>query len=59
MIRNECVVVGTMGKYATQREKHQNNEEDLEKFLSKHYKDNYLIFNFSYALCGALIGVAQ
>lgn len=51
--------MGTMGKYATQREKHQNNEEDLEKFLSKHYKDNYLIFNFSYALCGALIGVAQ
>ena len=42
------LVVGTMGKYGTMKEKHRNNENDLEQYLSQHYKDNYLIFNFSY-----------
>ena len=37
-----------MGKYGTLKEKHQNNENELGQFLSQHYKDNYLILNFSY-----------
>lgn len=39
-----------MGTYPTNKKKHQNNIDDLSQFLSKNYKENYMIFNFSYRI---------
>ena len=36
-----------MGSYPSNKKKHQNNMDDMSQFLTKNYKDNYMIFNFS------------
>ena len=36
-----------MGSNPSNKKKHQNNKDDMSQFLSKNYKDNYMIFNFS------------
>ena len=45
---DQIIIVGTATRSVSCLERHEIKEDDLEDFLNKNYKDNYLIFNFSH-----------
>lgn len=42
------VVVGTVTKSPTNKDSHENNVDDLAKFLKEQYKDEFLIFDLTF-----------
>ena len=55
MKHSYCLVVGTVTKSPTNKDAHENNVDDLAKFLKEQYKDEFLIFDLTFVFLSVLI----